>query len=782
MDRSRGQLRHGWTRSRGRLCLRPARRGALASILVALLAASATAAALAQPAAGAGGPSPKQRRAAAGPNAVALARSGTQPFYACPHGACEAIVDPRPVRQDNSRRFALPRHPQLLEGGGELGGFDPQDLQSAYDIPASGGSGQTVAVVDAFGYPQAESDLAKYRSRYGLPACTKASGCFKKVNEKGEEGKYPAAEPGWEEESALDLDMVSAACPSCHIVLVEASTELPVDTGGSVNTAARLGATEISNSYGYPEDYEPWCGTSGCTAYDSDYVHAGIDVVASAGDSGFDNIYYGLHAPDFPAASPAVVAVGGTRLRKAKDARGWSETVWGEPGREIGTGSGCSLFQSKPSWQTDSGCAKRTDNDIAADAACESPVSVYVTALGGWEDLCGTSASSPLAAGILAHAGEKERALGAKAFYSDPAALFDVSSGTDGTCSPEPEYLCTGELGYDGPTGLGTPDGLPGAAVPTVTSVTPASGPAGGGTTVTISGSGFTAAESVKFGTAAASFAIDTGSTITATAPAGSGTVDITVADSAGTSATSEADRFSYLKGPEFGRCIKVTAGTGHYGGATCIATTSKDNYEWFPAFGGARPLEHRHFTTAVKGTAKPRLETLAKHIVTCTGETGSGEYASNRTVSGVTLTLTGCELGSTGACQSAGKAEGEIATAALGGSLGVISKSPEGPTKDKIGLDLKPASGELVAEFECAATHAVVDGSVIAEVPHDTMVSAATVKFSESKSAQKPTRFEGEGEDVLSARFGAGSFEAMGLQFTELQTSEEKVEVNAVL
>ncbi len=773
----------------------PARRAA-AVLLLALagLMVVAIPGALARPATAASAPGPRKlppkarAYAGAGPDAVALTRSATRPYFACGQGACEAIVDPRPARvaAGGSVRFSLPtaHGTRLLEGSGELGGLDPQDLQSAYDIPTTGGSSQTVAVVDAFGYPAAESDLAKYRSKYGLSPCTKANGCFKKVNEKGEEGKYPEAEPGWEEEAGLDLDMVSAACPECKILQVEASGELPAETGASVNTAARLGATEISNSYGYPEEYEPWCGTTGCTAYDSDFVHPGIAVLASAGDSGYDNVYDELHSPSFPAASPNVIAVGGTGLHKSKTAaRGWTENVWGEPGRRSGTGSGCSHFQSKPAWQTDSGCAKRTDNDVSAVAACESPVSVYVTALGGWELLCGTSASSPLMAGIVAHESEAERALGAEGFYKDPAALFDVTRGSNGTCTTEPEYLCTAEVGYDAPTGLGTPDGVPGIVKPTVTGIEPVSGPSGGGTSVKISGTGFTSATSVKFGTATATFTVNTNSSITATAPAGTGTVGVTVVSSEGASEVTSADRYTYVEGPEFGRCLKVATGTGHYAGPTCISSTTKDSYEWFPAFGGAQPLEHRHFTVADKAPAKPKLETLAKDIVNCSGETGAGEYTGNTTVSGVVLTFTGCTLGTKGSCQSPGKASGEITTTTLVGTLGVIAKSAEGAAKNKIGIDYRPASGEEVTEFACPGTHAAVDGSVIGEVPHDAMATAATLKFAELKAAQKPAAFEGGAEDVLKAFFGEdGPFEPAGLSFLATQTSEEKVEVDAVV
>ncbi len=395
---------------------------------------------------------------------IALTRSTTKPYYACPNGPCDAIVDPPTV--EKSTGYELPAGGPLLQGSGENGGFDPADLQSAYKIPTSGGAGQTVAIVDAYGDATAESDLASYRGKYGLEVCTHGNGCFKKVNEKGEEGNYPEVggelEFDWRLETSLDMDMVSAACPHCHILLVEANTQYAADTGASVNLAATLGATEISNSYGYPENYEPWCEKNGCASYKSDYNHPGIPVTVSAGDDGYRN---GGEGVSFPASTPTVIAVGGTALTKASNSRGWTEEVWNEgPGSE--TGSGCSEFESKPTWQTDTGCAKRTENDVSAVAACKTPVSIYDD--GYWENVCGTSASSPLVAGIEAHATVYTRSLGADAFYLKPSALFDVSTGSNGTCTPpaEDEYLCTAKVGYDGPTGLGTPDGIVNVVVP----------------------------------------------------------------------------------------------------------------------------------------------------------------------------------------------------------------------------------------------------------------------------------------------------------------------------
>jgi hypothetical protein len=490
--------------------------------------------------------------------ALGAGPSSARPRWACPEGVCEAIIAPQPVRRADS--FALPQSSRLLEGGGELGGFDPADLRSAYDIPTTGGASQTIALIDAYGYPDAESDLATYRSRYGLPACTKNNGCFEKVNEKGEQGNYPPTEPGWDGEAALDEDMASAACPECHILLVEGSGELPEDLGEAVNTAATLGATEISNSYAYPEKLKAYCGTNGCARFDKDYSHPGVLILASSGDSGFEDTYSEeALQTNFPASSPTVVAVGGTALYKdASNARGWREEVWNEPELPAGTGSGCTKFDAKPSWQTDTGCSDRTDNDVAADAAVETGVSVRIDH--HWEVYGGTSVSSPLLAGIEAHASSAMRSLGAEAFYENPGSLFDVTEGFNwdpanghSECAPE-EYLCSAQVGYDGPTGLGTPDGVPApneeAPTPTVTKITPKHGPAAGGTLVTIAGTGFTGATEVRFaGNAAPEFTVVSADSITVESPPGTaGTVNVTVTTPGGTSAVTSKDRFKYKK------------------------------------------------------------------------------------------------------------------------------------------------------------------------------------------------------------------------------------------
>ncbi|MDT4934644.1 MAG: hypothetical protein QOK11_2536 [Pseudonocardiales bacterium] len=336
-------------------------------------------------------------------------------------------------------------------------GYGPAQIQSAYRLAGLHASGRTVAIVDAYDDPKAESDLAVYRAAYGLPACTTANGCFRKVNQNGQSSPLPARDYGWALEISLDLDAVSAACPDCHILLVEASGPTTSALMTAVDSAVRLGAVAVSNSYGGAED-------STIRAADAHLNHPGVALTASSGDSG-----YGV---SWPASSPYVTAVGGTTLSKASNARGWTETVWS------GSGSGCSAYEPKPTWQADRGCAKRTVADVAADADPNTGLGVYDTynscgstsvcdvliSLGavqgadGWVQVGGTSLSSPLIASVYALAGNRVNA--GSYPYAHAGSLYDVTSGSNGSCGGS--YLCTGKPGYDGPTGLGTPHGTGG--------------------------------------------------------------------------------------------------------------------------------------------------------------------------------------------------------------------------------------------------------------------------------------------------------------------------------
>jgi subtilase family serine protease len=352
-------------------------------------------------------------------------------------------------------------------------GYGPSDLQSAYALASAAaqkGTGQTVALVDAYDDPNAASDLGVYRSQYGLPACTSASGCFRKVNQTGGT-TYPRANVGWAEEISLDLDMVSAICPNCHILLVEASSNSISNLGAAVDEAAALGATQISNSYGGSE-------YSGEVSDQSYYNHPGIAVTVSSGDNGY--------GAEFPAASQYVTAVGGTTLTQSSSTpRGWSETAWS------GAGSGCSAYISKPSWQTDTGCSKRTVADVSADADPNTGVAVYDTYNeGGWLEFGGTSVASPIIASTYALIGSAAAANYGSYPYAHPSWFNDVTSGGNGSCGT---YLCTGVVGYDGPTGIGTPAGV---AHPTFTA---APGTVAPGAAVTASWSGVSSSTSTDW-------------------------------------------------------------------------------------------------------------------------------------------------------------------------------------------------------------------------------------------------------------------------------------------
>jgi subtilase family serine protease len=326
-------------------------------------------------------------------------------------------------------------------------GYGAADLAAAYKLPVtSGGSGQTIAVVDAYDDKSAEADLGVYRSQMGLAPCTTANGCFKKVNQNGVQGSYPANNVGWALEVSLDLDMVSAACPLCHILLVEANDNNDTNLYSAVDTAVRLGANVVSNSYGSPE-------ASTDPANNVHFSKTGVVFTVSSGDSG-----YGVQ---YPAAAPSVVSVGGTTLTRNSSARGFGETAW------KGAGSGCSQYETKPTNQTDTGCSKRTVADVSSVADPNTGVAVYDSnctalqqflgsCLKGWGIVGGTSAGAPLIAGVYGLAGNASTA-GAAYPYSHAAGLFDVTSGSNGSCGGS--YLCTAAPGYDGPTGLGTPNG-----------------------------------------------------------------------------------------------------------------------------------------------------------------------------------------------------------------------------------------------------------------------------------------------------------------------------------
>ncbi len=358
------------------------------------------------------------------------------------HLACMAIRQVNPV--EPAKIVANAESPSVTPSG-----YGPSSLQSAYALPSStAGAGQTVGIVDAQDDPNAESDLATYRSQYGLPACTTANGCFRKVNQSGASSPLPTADTGWAGEISLDLDMVSAVCPNCHILLVEATSPTTANLGTGVNTAVSLGAKFVSNSYGGAED-----GSE--NSYDASYFHhPGVAITASSGDSDYDGGSY-------PATSKYVTAVGGTSLTTASNSRGWNETVWNTTSYTEGAGSGCSTDVAKPAFQAgvSTGCANRAEADVSAVADPATGLAVYQTYGGsGWAVYGGTSAASPIVASVYALAGAPGSADIPNSYpYTHTSNLNDVTSGKNGTCGAP---LCTAGAGWDGPTGLGTPNGV----------------------------------------------------------------------------------------------------------------------------------------------------------------------------------------------------------------------------------------------------------------------------------------------------------------------------------
>jgi subtilase family serine protease len=310
-------------------------------------------------------------------------------------------------------------------------GYGPSDLQTAYNLTSyssSKGNGETVAIVDAYHDPDAASNVSTYRAEYGLSACTTASGCFT------QHSFTSTTNTGWAEEESLDVDMVSAICPNCKILLVEAA---------SSGTAALSTAEKYATAHA---DYvsNSWSGNEGTKTYDSDYNVSGVAITAATGDSGYNK------TAQWPAILPSVIGVGGTTLTKTSPR---TETAWS------GAGSGCSKVYAKPSFQSGigTGCSDRAQADTSADANPNTGVAVYDTFhQPGWEVFGGTSVATPIIASVFALAGSTSTNNPGN-LYAHTSNLNDVTSGSNGSCGAP---LCTAGVGWDGPTGLGTPNGI----------------------------------------------------------------------------------------------------------------------------------------------------------------------------------------------------------------------------------------------------------------------------------------------------------------------------------
>lgn len=373
----------------------------------------------------------------------ATASPSSLPVSSAPRAACGAVPAGKvrclaQYRTPPTGRTA--NLPQMIQTLG------PSQIAAAYGL-RGGAVGATVAIVGAFSNPHLEKDLAVYRKTVGLAPCTTANHCLRIVNQRGAASPLPPTDPGWGVEAALDVDAVSAACPACKILVVEADDDNDLSLAAGVNTAVRLKATVVSNSYG-GDEYT--AVPSIAARY---YRHPGVPIVASSGDDGFQ-------PASFPASATTVIAVGGTSLTRApRTTRGWSEAAWD------GGGSGCSAWFTKPAYQSRrlTHCLMRTSTDLSAVADPYSNFAVYDSfgTPNNWLLAGGTSLSAPLVAGMIARAGHtKSYGTTAAWIYQHRTWFHDVTSGSNGYCGGD--YLCTAKKGYDAPTGVGTPRTLAG--------------------------------------------------------------------------------------------------------------------------------------------------------------------------------------------------------------------------------------------------------------------------------------------------------------------------------
>lgn len=330
-------------------------------------------------------------------------------------------------------------------------GYGPLQFLTAYNLPSSASAGNPIiAIVDAYDDPTAFSDLSTYSAQFGIPQLPQCVGsiasspvpCFAKIDQNGGTN-YPPFNSGWALEISMDIQVAHAICQNCKIILVEAASNSFTNLLTAENQAVAQGAIAVSNSWSAGE-------FSGETSYDSYFNHPGVAITAASGDNGY------AAGPQYPAASQYVIAVGGTTLQINTDNTYNNESVWN------GAGSGCSLYQTKPSWQKDTGCTKRTLTDISAAADPNTGAAVYDSSYSpaGWLQVGGTSLSTPIIAAVYGLAGVKPSIQEASVLYTNPSAFHDVAVGNNGTCTIP--YLCTAGVGYDGPTGLGTPNGLSG--------------------------------------------------------------------------------------------------------------------------------------------------------------------------------------------------------------------------------------------------------------------------------------------------------------------------------
>jgi subtilase family serine protease len=405
---------------------------------------------------------------------AALALAGVA--AALSDGRSERAVCPGPASAGSARCFA---HVVTDSRGTPTtsstpAGYGPAQFHGAYGLPTAPPTSapfQTIAIVDAYDDPTIRNDLTTYDNQFGtpdLPTCKESNGrpvlgtsssgaCFAKVNQSGNTSPLPSKSSGWALEIALDVETAHEICQTCNVVLAEASSSSGANLDAAEETAAKLPASEISNSWGTEGEY------SGEVSENGHFNHPGIAVTVASGDKGYEHF-------GFPAASPDVIDAGGTTLNVTSNGSGGysyaGEKAW------KGSGSGCSIYLKAQPWQEAAtgwsltGCgSKRGVADVAADADPNTGAAVYDTTRyfgsSGWFQVGGTSLASPLIAGVYALAGNAGGvSYPASITYSNAAHLHDVTEGpSTGSCSTT---ACKAAPGYDGPTGLGTPNGLGG--------------------------------------------------------------------------------------------------------------------------------------------------------------------------------------------------------------------------------------------------------------------------------------------------------------------------------
>lgn len=368
--------------------------------------------------------------------------------------AATAPLSPARALRAPDRSTIAPLTMRAAAAGGANFSLIPPDLRSAYALPKTGAAHQTIAIISAYDDPAAQTDLNAYTKRFGIPACTAANRCFRKLNQAGAASPLPQTDPSggtFLTESSVGAELARGVCESCSILLVEAKSADKPDVSAAVSTAAQAGATVIVTAFNEGE-------APGDPGYESAYTPRGAVVVSASGDSGHTGLSF------FPASLPGVLAVGGTQLDLTAGGSYQGETAWSQ------TTSGCSLYNASAVWQSalaaSAGCVgKRAVVDLAAVA--QPGALVYVRDAGApcgtaWCEAAGTSVAAPIIAGVIGLAGSTGRAEPQMLYQharSDPQAFHDIKSGADSPVC-KGARICQARAGWDGPTGLGTPDGL----------------------------------------------------------------------------------------------------------------------------------------------------------------------------------------------------------------------------------------------------------------------------------------------------------------------------------